>query len=190
MAALNSADWLRFAALALALGAIAAVLLYTVIAGVPPTPPGRRLRRALFSLLPADGEIDGVIYDLGAGWGGLALGLAARYRGFAVRGVELSPLPWLAARLRAMVVRPENLAFQRGDFFKYPLGDAGLVVCYLFPAEMARLEEKLACELAPGTPVLSLVFAFPTWKAERVVDVGDLYHSRVYLYRAPGPKEC
>ena len=175
----------QISALIAAFGAIALVGVYAVIAGVPPTPPGRRLRQVVFSLLPEGDAVAGVVYDLGSGWGGLALGLARRHPGHAVRGVELSPLPWLASRVRAAVARAPGLSFQRGDFFKMPLGNAGLVVCYLFPAKMVRLEEKLARELAPGTPVLSLVFAFPTWTPARVLDAGDLYHSKVYLYRVP-----
>ena len=171
----------QVAGLALALMAVLLVLVYTLWTGVPPTPSGPGLRAALFRCLPDAAA--GPVYELGSGWGGIALGLVARYPGVAVRAFELSPLPFAVSRLRRWMAGANDLLIGRSDLFHQPLNDAALVICYLFPGKMVRLREKLSRELAPGTLVFSLVFAIPGWTPVRVETARDLYRSKVYVYR-------
>ncbi len=169
--------------------AIGLILFHTMVTGVPPMPTSGGGRRALIGLLekPPPDDPQGVVYELGSGWGGLAFALARRYPRATVRGVEVSILPWAASKLR-LVVRPQpNLSFRHGDFHDCPLNDAGLVVCYLFPDGMEKLKPKLENELADGAMVVSNTFAMPGWKPERVARAGDIYSSPVYLYRMPPP---
>lgn len=157
---------------------------YALRTGVPPMPTGPGTRRVMLRLLPA--AIDGTIYDLGSGWGGLARALARRYPDTPVVGIELSPLPWLfaAAMLR---LRPlPNLRFRRADFLSAPLADAGAVAFYLMPAPVRQLTPKLEAELRPGTPVVSNGFAVPGWAPQATVLDGDTGPSPVYRYAAPG----
>ncbi len=169
--------------------AIGLILFHTMVTGVPPMPTSGGGRRALIGLLekaPSD-DPQGVVYELGSGWGGLAFALARRYPRATIRGIEVSILPWAASKLR-LAVRPQpNLSFRRGDFHDCTLNDAGLVVCYLFPDGMEKLKTKLETELADGAMVVSNTFAMPGWKPERVVRAGDIYSSPVYLYRMPPP---
>lgn len=160
------------------------ILGYALRTGVPPMPSGPGARQVMLRLLPA--TIDGPIYELGSGWGGLARALARRYPRNPVIGIELSPLPWLfaAAMLR---LRPlPNLHFRRADIASTPLGDAGALLCYLMPAAMRRLAHKLEAELRPATPVVSHGFAVPGWQPRATVLNGDTGPSPVYRYDAPG----
>ncbi len=169
--------------------AIGLILFHTLVTGVPPTPTSGGVRRTLFRVLeeipPHDPQ--GVVYELGSGWGGLAFAIARRYPRATVRGIEASLLPWAASRLR-LALRPQaNLIFRRGNFHDCPLGDAALVVCYLFPEGMKKLKPKLEAELADGALVASNTFAMAGWKPERMARAGDIYSSPVYLYRMPPP---
>ena len=167
--------------LVLALAAAGLVLTYTLIIGISPLPTTPRARRAMFDLLPT--ELEGTIFELGSGWGTLAVPLARRYPRCRVVGYELSPVPWLFSRLRQVVQRLPNLTLNRGDFHCAPLGDAALVVCYLFPGGMEKLKPKLEAELAPGTLILSNFFRVPGWRPAKEATVADMHASTIYLYR-------
>jgi len=130
-----------------------------------------------------DGLAPAVVYELGAGWGGLALALARRFPGARVVAVEASPLPWMVCRLRAALSGPDNLEVRLGDALKAELADADLAVCFLCPPAMAKLAPRLDEVLRPGAHVLSNSFALPGWTPAREARVDDLHRSAVYLYR-------
>lgn len=155
---------------------------YTLRTGISPMPTTPRVRRVLLNALPA--RLEGAVYELGAGWGTLAFPLARRYPGCPVLAYELSPLPWLWCRLRQALARAPNLALRRKDFHRAHLGDAALVVCYLYPEGMERLRPKLEAELPIGALVVSNTFAVPGWSPVAVHRVGDLWASRIYVYQA------
>ena len=174
--------------LALALGAIALILAYTLITGMPPMPTSPRVKRVMLAAIP--GHLEGTIYELGSGWGTLAIPLAARFPGCRVVACELSPLPWLVSHLWRALRRLPNLTIRRADFFALPLADAALVVCYVQRAGMAKLRPKLEAELAPGALVLSNTFAVPGWQPDAVHDTGDMHASKVYLYRVAASSQA
>ena len=102
-------------------------------------------------------------------------------------GYELSPLPWVVSRMIQLTLRRPNLMLRREDFMDAPLKDAALVLCYLYPGGMARLQPKLAAELPAGALVISNTFALPDWQPTDMERANDLYDSPVYVYVAPGP---
>jgi len=165
------------------LGVIALIFVFTLANTSPPTPTGPRVMRAIFRLLPRRLP-DGTVYELGSGWGGLAISLARVYPKHAVEGLEASPLPWLASRLRC-ARGPRNLRFRYADFMKRDLSGAALVVCYLAGPQMRKLAPKLAAEMRPGTLVLSHTFQLPGWRPADTVIADDIYQSPVYLYEVP-----
>jgi hypothetical protein len=173
---------IEFIALAAVLAIVGLVVAYSLITGVPPMPTTAKARDAIFDLIPVG--FDGPVFELGAGWGSLAIALARRLPGADIVAVERSPVPWLVARMAQAVLRLPNLTVRRGNFFPMPLDDAGLVVCYLMGDAMRRLGPKLRAELKPGALIISNTFALPGWEPERVIEIADMYHSRVYLYRA------
>ncbi len=173
-------------ALALALALIAIVFVPTLITGSSPVPTSSTVRKTIMQLLPKrlPGPASGRVYDLGAGWGGMAVALAKKYPDRLVIGYEISPLPWLFSCLRQTFYRQKNLQFKYADFNKQDLADADLVLCYLLPKPMAELQAKLERELKSGTLIVSNTFAFHEWQPldDKVAD--DLYNSHVYLYEA------
>jgi hypothetical protein len=179
--------------LVLVLAAFALMFGYTIRTGISPVPTTPRVAAEIFAACPPESlippEAGGVVFELGSGWGNLAMALAKRFPERAVVGYELSPLPWLVSRL-ALCLRPRpNLALQRADFMAADLSDAALVVCYLYPGAMRRLREKLKRELPAGALVVSNAFLVPGWRPTSVRHATDQYESPVYLYRMPPEPE-
>ncbi len=163
-------------------GAIGLTLAYTIRTGISPVPTAARVRRTLMGGLPRTLGA-GTIFELGCGWGSLAVPLARAYPAHPVVGYELSPLPWAVSWLRARFVRSRNLRVVRRDFHRAHLGDACLVVCYLYPGGMERLRPKLEAELRPDALVVSHFFPVPGWRPHRTLRADDLDRSPVYYYQ-------
>lgn len=142
----------------------------------------------MMALTPGDGS--GPIYELGSGWGSLAVAFAKRFPGRQVIAFELSPVPWLASRLWLMLFPRRNLTIRRADFYTQPLADAALVVCYLYPGAMAKLRRKFVSELGPGTLIVSNSFHIPEWAPTTMRRADDQYASPVFLYEMPSLRDA
>ena len=167
--------------LVLALVAVASVLGWYLLTGTPPLPSSPAVKQAILAALPD--KLEGTVYDLGSGWGGMAFTLARRYHGCRVVGFEVSPLPWVISRLRLLLKPTPNLQFRFRNFQKVSQEDAVLVVCYLGPRAMEQLKLKLEAELKPDTLVLSIFFRVPDWRPASEHMVPDMHKTPVYLYR-------
>ena len=172
-------EWL---ALALVVLAGASLVYFTLRTGISPM-PSNRLQRA--AILAAAGETPGPIYELGAGWGTLAFALADRFPHAQVIAFELSWVPFAVMRLRQALRPRKNLTLRRLDFLRAPLGQAQLLVCYLFRGGMQALKSKLEQEAAPGARLITHTFAVHGWTPQAEQTLGDLYRTRVYVYRLP-----
>jgi trans-aconitate methyltransferase len=161
--------------------AILSVVLPTLWTRASPLPTSGAARATLLAMLPL--TVDGPVYDLGSGWGGLARALARRYPRSPVIGFEVSPLPWAWSRLRQALRGSANLTFRFGDFHNADLSGAALVVCYLPGPAMEKLKPKLEAELKPGAMVASNTFAPRGWDPAEVRTAPDAHASQVYLYR-------
>lgn len=170
-------------ALVAVLAAIGLIAGYTLRFGNPPTPTSPKVRRAILSTLPPLNE--GNVYELGAGWGNLALALAAQDPDRPVIAVEASPLPWLVARIWSAVSRKRNISVLRRNFMEIGLSDAALIVCYLEGRTMATLAPKLAQELANGAFVVAHTFEIRGWTAQATATAPDIYNTPIYVYRIP-----
>ena len=95
--------------------------------------------------------------DLGCGTGTTLL-LAAR-AGATVIGVERNPFLWAIAKFRLR--RVANARVLLGDLWTYDVSHTDVVMAFLMPKFMARLDDKLTRELRPGTRVISYVFEIP-----------------------------
>jgi len=163
--------------LAVVLVVIAVVFAYTMKTGISPVPTSPRVKRAVLKSVPDD--MHGTVYELGSGWGTLAIPLAKRFPDRVVVGYEISPLPWAFSRLWQAIAGVPNLSLRRTDFRNVYIADAGLVVCYLFPSAMEALRLKFEAELRPGTVIVSNFFAIRGWEAESERTAEDLYASKV-----------
>lgn len=175
---------MEFFVLFCVLAVIALVLGGTVWTGVPPMPTSRTVRSRMFEVI--QGLEPSVIFELGAGWGGMAVALARRYPRARVIAVEVSPLPWAVCWLRKLFGGPGNLKVRFGDVRSQDLEIADLAVCFLCPPAMAKLAPVLEARLKPGAHVLSNTFALPGWTPLSQDRVADFHRSAVYLYQKAG----
>jgi len=178
---------LELGLIALTLAVAVSIAWGTFRTGISPMPSSRRARKAMLLRLPRD--LRGRVYDLGSGWGGLAIAIARAHPRSEVIGYEISTVPVLCARVFARLLRVDNVRFERRDFFASDYRDAAAIVTYLFPDGMAKLCMKLEEELPVGTPVISNTFRVPGWEPERTTTMRDFHRTRIYAYRAPGPPQ-
>jgi trans-aconitate methyltransferase len=166
----------------LPVGALLSVLIWSLKNGIVPMPTTRAQRERMMEHLPEDpGEF---VFDLGSGFGTLAIALAKRYPKSVVVGVESSPIPFWVSTILKMILRLKNLNLRREDIMKTSIVNASAVVVYLHRAGMRNLKTKLQNELKPGVWIVSNTFAFPDWQPEKVVPVGDLNKTKVYVYKS------
>jgi len=136
-------------------------------------PSSRIAKRAMLSLLKE--STPQVIYELGSGWGGMAIKLAKTFPQAKVVAFELSPIPYLYSKI--LSPRLNNLNFRRRDFLKEDLAKADTIVCYLFPKGMELLEKKLQKQT-----VISNSFALPNRKPAQTLYVDDFSSTPIYRY--------
>lgn len=145
---------------------------------ISPMPSSLAMRKTLFaSLEDCSGKR---IVDLGSGWGHLIVGMARKFPKAFVTGYENSPLPFLFSFLLKGKL-PVSVKMQ--DFFTADLKAADVVLCYLCPYSMEKLGDKFTKELPESAQVISLVFAIPGWKPDKVIYADDLYRSPIYFYK-------
>jgi len=142
-----------------AFGMVVTLAYWTWRTGVPPYPSSRAEREAVVALLQASASPDGILYELGCGWGGLARRLARAFPDHRIEAYEISPIVAWWAKWRARTL--PNLTIHHADYLQVTLEPPAAVVCYLMIAANQRLGEKLDKELPSGTPVVSVAFHFP-----------------------------
>lgn len=159
--------------------------------GISPMPSSAPVRRTVADEINRLKRRD-IIVEAGSGWGTLALHLLRRCSVKQFIGIENSFIPlwisraavWLAFRFmpQTFAAFRASITFIRGDLYVYPYETADIVVCYLYPGAMKRLSVIFTKRLAPGARVISVCFAMPGYRPERVVTCGDLYRTKVYVY--------
>lgn len=161
------------------------LLAYYMRTGAPPVPARAGEAAQVVALLErASLGPTPRVYDLGCGWGSLAVHLARALPGAEIIGLELSPLPWAVAKLRSLW--HQNLTVRRADFQRFDLRDADAVTAYLMIRPMPPLARQLDRQLRPGTPVVTLTF----WFRDRVPTAHrrgmGAWNGSAALYRWPG----
>jgi len=125
---------------------------------VPYYPSTPSVWRAIAALLPVRQSLRCI--DIGSGFGGMALHLAALRPDSLFFGIELAPLPWLVSRVRARF-QGSSARFMRGDYMDLNFADYDAIFAYLSPAAMPELWEKAHSEMRPGTLLVSYEFVIP-----------------------------
>lgn len=92
--------------------------------------------------------------ELGCGDGRLIKAAAAR--GAHAIGYELNPLLWIIATLRTAGIKNARVKF--GDFWKADLTKADVVMAFLVPRTMPRLDRKASKELKKSAVLVSYIF--------------------------------
>jgi hypothetical protein len=152
---------------------------FSLYIGISPMPTSSRVKNLLFANLPQ--IVEGIIYELGSGWGTLAMPLARVFPQCTIQAIEISPIPWLISKIFGNFY--SNLILKRKNFFDLTLEDASLVVCYLYPKAMKQLKYKFEKELPKGCFVISNTFAIPGWIPLSTLTADDFYRSRIYIYK-------
>jgi SAM-dependent methyltransferase len=130
----------------------------------------------------ADVRKSDVVYDLGCGDGRIVIAAAQRIGARGV-GIDIDPQRITEAEQNARTARVERLVrFRTEDLFESDIGEATVVMLYLWPSVNLKLRPKLLRELKPGTRVVSHSHDMGDWKPEREIEVQG--HS-IYLWTIP-----
>ncbi len=125
---------------------------------------------ALAGMLP---EGRGVrLLDVGCGTGTVLAGLAAMRTKDQLEGVEIAPLPYAIARLRARVA-DGRFQVSRRDLWSEDLANYDVVYAFLSPVPMPALWQKVRAEMRPGTLFVSNTFDVPGVPPDRVITLGE-----------------
>lgn len=101
-------------------------------------------------------------YDLGCGDGRVVVALARTKA--KVVGLEVSLVPYVAAKLRLLGAHLPNASVHWANLWRTSLADADLVYVFLTPSAYARLRPKLEAELRPGSRVITYAWPIEGWK--------------------------
>jgi SAM-dependent methyltransferase len=153
---------------------ILTVFVYLFVTRIPYV-PSRTTELDLFlrEHRPAAGKH---FYDLGCGDGKVLL--LAEKHGLRATGFEISPLPWLLARLKKLLKKSAITVHFR-NFLKADLSGANYVYCYLFPelTENAYRLTKKQCQ--PGSLFICDTFRV---KSEKPMLVYKNRHGKEKLF--------
>lgn len=108
------------------------------------------------------------IAELGSGDGRLAFGLAKT--GAEIVAYEVNPLLTILTRVLKFLKRTTNLTIKNADFLQEDLSEFDVVVAYLYPEVMQKLEPKLFSELKDGSRIISNTFKIKTRTPNKVIN--------------------
>jgi len=156
-------------------------LYWTRMVGGPWVPTSMQMVNRMMEMAEVGPE--DVVYDLGCGDGRIILAAAMRYHARAV-GIEIDPLRYLWCQFLITILgQRKRIRIIFGNLFNKNLSEADVVMCYLMPDALQKLEKKLKQELRSGTRVVSNRFTFPT--LEMIQEDGD---ATLYLINPDGQK--
>ena len=130
-----------------------------------------------------DNSSSKTIIDLGSGWGNVVIRLARHYPNRHIIGYELSFLPWLTSLILKKTLGLSNLTLHRKNFYHARLPKNSILICYLFPQAMQKINDKLRQETLSVNMLISNNFALPSWQADKTVRINDFYRSYIYCYQ-------
>lgn len=133
---------------------------------VPYYPSNAAVWRAVAAELPQGRALK--LIDIGSGLGGMTLHLARARPDCDCVGIELAPLPWAVARLRALL-GGSRARFVRGDYERLDFADFDMVFAYLSPAAMPALWKKARQEMRRGSLLISYEFEIPSCEADKTI---------------------
>ena len=155
------------------------IALHSLKIGISPMPSSKKVALEILEL--SKKSTYNTVIDLGSGFGSLAIFLAINLPEKKVIAYELSFFPYIISKILRFIFKIKNLEIYRKDFLKEDLKDA-LLICYLFPEGMNKLEDKLFDETI-NTEIISSTFAFKNIKFRKKIEAKDIYKTPIYFYR-------
>ena len=149
--------------------------------GISPMPSSSKAYDAMMKL--ADETGSGPLIDLGSGWGNFVIRAARRHPQRQIVGYELSSLPWFISILLKKLLGLKNLKLHRKNFYKVQLPAKSVLICYLYPKAMSKIQSQFLLEQSEVGFVISNNFALPASKPSKVIKLDDFYKSPIYLYK-------
>ena len=127
-----------------------------------------------------------VVYDLGCGDGRIVIA-AVRERGARGVCVDIDPQRIAESRDNARAARvADRIQFRNEDLFATDIGDATVVMLFLYPDLNLKLRPKLWKELKPGTRVVSHWHDMGDWQPLETVRVASEGRERpIYFWTIP-----
>ncbi|MCH9632402.1 MAG: hypothetical protein S4CHLAM6_07360 [Chlamydiae bacterium] len=147
---------------------------------ITPTPSSKKVRLKVLEILPK--TVDGVILELGSGFGQMALDLSKHFPKNSVMSFEKAYIPYFIQRFLLMRSHAKNITLFFKDFKKRDFSNSGLIFCYLYRSIMPELMKKIRSEAQKPTWVISHTFAIDELKPIKTAYANDLYNTPIYLY--------
>jgi hypothetical protein len=157
------------------------VLLNESRAGISPTPTMPGTRRVVLDLLAKYVDINRPlkVAELGSGWGGLAIKIANRFPLATIIGFEISPWPFILSRVFTSLNK--RITISKQDFFDDDWNKYDVLVCYLSPKHMQKIEEKIL-RLNQKPIVISCAFPMPNSLPTEIITIRQIVNVSVYVY--------
>ena len=134
----------------------------------------------------ADVKAGDVVYDLGCGDGRIVIAAVVQ---FGARGVCVDIDPARIAESRENARRAgveDRIRFVNEDLFTTAIGDASVVMLFLWPEVNLKLRPRLLSELAPGSRIVSHFHDMGDWKPQQSMRLRSEGHNRtIYLWTVP-----
>jgi hypothetical protein len=146
--------------------------------GIGPTPTSSRVKNSIIKNIPP--IENGRITVLGSGFGFLLFPIAKKFPHLKVVGIENSFFVFFISKTISWMY--PNVEIKKNDFFKDNLGGNKLLVCYLYPGALEKLQSKFFLELDDKTWVVTHTFAFRGLKETNLYYANDLYKTPIYFY--------
>jgi len=131
---------------------------------------------------------DEVVYELGSGDGRVTLELAKRYDAQFI-GYEISFIPYLVSRIRLFFLNNFFVHRLKGrvkilykDFFRADFSQANVIVFFLTPYGLKKLESKFKKEMKKDSRIVSYVFPIKAFTPAVVSKPTETSNS-IYCYR-------
>ncbi len=153
------------------------------------TTPGEVVERMLELAGTAAGDL---VADLGSGDGRIVIAAARKY-GARGLGIELDAKLVDVSRENARRAGvADRVSFVQGDVLEADFSKASVVMVYLLPGLIDRLEPRFLSQLKPGTRIVSHSFRMASWRPDRMETLrvtqphpGQGDESTLYLWIVP-----
>lgn len=121
-----------------------------------------------------------ILLDLGCGDGTVLIEAASLRNAHGV-GIEIDPLRVWIAKFRVQIKGLSSMVdIKRANFFEMNISEADVVIVYLIPKTLKRLENKFFKELSPGSRVVSYIY-----QIDFLPEIASDKKNQIYVYQIP-----